>query len=406
MATFKGFNRSEYWSLKEIDDFDGAPIRLNNWMSKRRFDTILSNLHYTDKERPTFQDRFHNVRQLIQAWNKNMTEKFLPSWVSCLDESMSAWISRWTCPGWVFCPRKPHPFGNEYHSICCGDSGIMYQIELVEGKDAPTQHTQPHSDKGKTAGLLLRLCAGIAGRGMVVILDSGFCVLQGLVELKKIGVFASAVIKKRRYWPKHVPGEQIDDRMKEKEIGDVDALKGTLDGVPYNIMCMKDVDYTMKLMSTYGSTLPTEAASNRFRSYEDANGNKATKEFKYTECFDNHFRYRHAVDDHNNLRHSDISLEETWMTHRWENRVFAFILAITEVNMYLAYKYFVWKTTTTILFLRFRRKLAKALIYNEYISLDEEEDVTPRKSKRQRRQQDHVKQTAPNHARYFDGKNG
>jgi hypothetical protein len=26
MATFKGFNRSEYWSLKEIDDFDSAPI--------------------------------------------------------------------------------------------------------------------------------------------------------------------------------------------------------------------------------------------------------------------------------------------------------------------------------------------------------------------------------------------
>jgi hypothetical protein len=58
----------------------------------------------------------------------------------------------------------------------------MYQIELVEGKDAPTPNTQPaHSNKGKTAGLLLRLCEGIAGRGMVVILDSGFCVLQGLV---------------------------------------------------------------------------------------------------------------------------------------------------------------------------------------------------------------------------------
>jgi hypothetical protein len=129
MATFKGFNGSEYWSLKQINDFDSAPIQLNNWMSKRCFDTIL-------------QDRFHNVRQIIQAWNKSMTEKFLPSWVSCLDESMSVWISRWTCPGWVFCPQKPHPFGNEYHSICCGDSGIMYQIKLVEGKDAPTLNAQ------------------------------------------------------------------------------------------------------------------------------------------------------------------------------------------------------------------------------------------------------------------------
>jgi hypothetical protein len=115
---------------------------------------------------------------------------------------------------------------------------------------------------------------------MVVILDSGgFCVLQGLVELKKIGVFASAVIKKQRYWPKYVPGDSIDDRMKEKEIGDVDALNGTINGGPYNVMCMTDVDYTMKLMLTYGSTLPMEAASNRFQSYKDANGNKATKEF-------------------------------------------------------------------------------------------------------------------------------
>ena len=46
--------------------------------------------------------------------------------------------------------------------------------------------------------------------------------------------------------------------------------------------------------------------------------------------------FQHAVDDHNNLRHSGVSFEETWATKRWENRVFAFLLAITEVNMFLA----------------------------------------------------------------------
>jgi hypothetical protein len=40
------------------------------------------------------------------------------------------------------------------------------------------------------------------------------------------------------------------------------------------------------------------------------------------------------------------------------------------------------------------------------MSLDEEDDVIPRKSKSQRRQQDHLKQTAPNHASYFDEKMG
>ena len=33
--------------------------------------------------------------------------------------------------------------------------------------------------------------------GRVVILDSGFCVLQGLIELAKMGLYASALIKKK-----------------------------------------------------------------------------------------------------------------------------------------------------------------------------------------------------------------
>ena len=44
------------------------------------------------------------------------------------------------------------------------------------------------------------------GTGMVVVLDSGFCVLEGVIELQKRGVFTAALIKKRRYWPKYVPG--------------------------------------------------------------------------------------------------------------------------------------------------------------------------------------------------------
>ena len=36
-------------------------------------------------------------------------------------------------------PRKPHPFGNEYHSIADGDDGkpIMWRVRIVEGKDRP-----------------------------------------------------------------------------------------------------------------------------------------------------------------------------------------------------------------------------------------------------------------------------
>ncbi|KAG7361811.1 transposase IS4 [Nitzschia inconspicua] len=293
--------------------------------------------------------------------------------------------------------------GNEYHSVCCGLSTIMWQIDLVEGKDAPRERLIPtNSVAGKTVGLLLRMLSSMNGRGMLVVLDSGFCVLQGLVELRKLGIFASAVIKKRRFWPKHVPGDMMDQHMSAKQVGDVDSLKGHLDGVPYDLFCMKDTDYTMKLMSTYGSLVPSPKAPDKFRNVDGE-----VRKFQYTEPFENHYLYRHAVDDHKNLRHSDISLEETWVTHQWENRVFAFILAITEVNVYLAMRFFVWRCgdKPPMTFLEFRRQLAKALIYNEHMThQDEDDDSSPRRSKRGKKTQ-HEKESAPSHARSYDGSN-
>jgi hypothetical protein len=73
----------------------------------------------------------------------------------------------------------------------------MFGIEIVEGQDTPPQKPRdPNERLGKTVGLLLRLCKPIYARGFVVILDSGFCVLKGIIELRKKGVFAAAVIKK------------------------------------------------------------------------------------------------------------------------------------------------------------------------------------------------------------------
>ena len=52
-----------------------------------------------------------------------------------------------------------------------------------------------------------------------MVLDSGFCVLKGLIELKKIGLFACTVIKKRWYWPVYVPGEAINAKFTELGMG-------------------------------------------------------------------------------------------------------------------------------------------------------------------------------------------
>ena len=75
---------------------------------------------------------------MIAAFNVHM-QNFCPSWVTCLDKIMSIWFSKWTCPGWMMVPRKPHPFGNKYHTIACGLSRILFGMEIMEGNDKPDE---------------------------------------------------------------------------------------------------------------------------------------------------------------------------------------------------------------------------------------------------------------------------
>ena len=185
-----------------------------------------------------------------------MACNFKASYISCLDKSMSKCNNKFTFPGLMFVPRKLWPFGKEYHTIACGTSGILYRMEIVEGKDKPKGPGVPLKEYHQfkpTVQLLLRLTQDLHGTGKIVVLDSGFCVLEAIVHLRKKGVFAAALIKKRRYWPKHVDGDAIIEHFAQKEVGEVDAWRGLLDGESFYIYSMKEPDYVMSLMTTYGT---------------------------------------------------------------------------------------------------------------------------------------------------------
>jgi hypothetical protein len=84
----------------------------------------------------------------------------------------------------VFCPWQPWDTGNEYHTIACGVSSIIFHMEMVEGKKRAKDLGKIEFESlGKTVGLLLRMTRPIWNTGRVVILNSGFCVLLGIIEL-------------------------------------------------------------------------------------------------------------------------------------------------------------------------------------------------------------------------------
>ena len=116
----------------------------------------------------------------------------------------------------------------------------MFQVEFVEGKDQLCHISKPHDQLGKTVGLLICLTEPIHCTRKVVTLNPGLCVLKGIIELKKKGVYVSALIKKRRYWPKYINGDAIKLEFEDREIRDSDALPGELDGVSFQVFAMKE----------------------------------------------------------------------------------------------------------------------------------------------------------------------
>ena len=107
----------------------------------------------------------------------------------------------------------------------------MFVVEFVEGKEHPRQAVPLEFGDlgGKTVGLLLRMMKSYFATGRYVIFYSGFCVLNGLIQLREKGVFACAVIKNRIYWPTMVPGKEMENHFWEVEVGETDAIQGKVE---------------------------------------------------------------------------------------------------------------------------------------------------------------------------------
>ena len=139
------------------------------------------------------------------------------------------------------------------HCLLC-ISGILFVVELVEGK-AHLRQASPLEFEDlirKSVGLFFHMVKSYFSTGRYVLLDSGFCVLKGLTQLRKKGIFDCAVIKKRRYQTYIVPGKDMEDHFGEVEVGDTDDIQGTVDDFIYNLWGMKETNYVVSEMDTNG----------------------------------------------------------------------------------------------------------------------------------------------------------
>ena len=119
---------------------------------------------------------------------------------------MMEWFNKYD-PVFICFGRKPRPFHNERHTICCGLTYILWRSHIVEGKDCPqTLGQKEYNELRKMLSLMLRMCIPIFGSDKAYVLDILFCIDKGTTELEAKGVYAADLIKKRHYFPKGVPG--------------------------------------------------------------------------------------------------------------------------------------------------------------------------------------------------------
>ena len=99
------------------------------------------------------------------------------------------------------------------------------------------------------------------------------------------------------------------------------------------------------------------------------------------------------IDNHNSLHMHPISMEETWMTTRWPNRVFCFSLAVSVVNVQNASVYFYLYPKIDALMAW--KHIARDLIHNNYLKMEQ----SP--SRKHSRQSQHVHHliTLPTHTK-------
>ncbi len=137
---------------------------------------------------------------------------------------------------------------------------------------------------------------------------------------------------------------------------------------------MKEPDCVMKIMGP-SDTLVSDGCKVVCCKWQDGNESH-TKQFKYTTPFQWHFQYDNIVDDNNNLHHALPSIDDTCRTDCWPSRVFAFLLALSEVKSYFMMWYFCCKNEEIQIYLNFHSMLAwelinKSLINNEIDTYEE-----------------------------------
>ena len=61
-------------------------------------------------------------------------------------------------------------------------------------------------------------------------------------------MYGTSLIRKKKYWPKGVPGAEMYTHFEDKDVNHCEMLEASIYGLHFQVMCMKELNYVMKMM--------------------------------------------------------------------------------------------------------------------------------------------------------------
>lgn len=328
--------RRKYWSTKDDCIFPPPAFGQRFGLGLHRFEEILGVLSFANPENDLGDDRWYQVRALVDLCNEKWATMISPGYKITVDESMFAWYGRGSyeengMPAVMKIKRKPKGVGCEVKTAADSGSRIMIQMEINEGKEA-MKDKKFQKDFGAGTATTLRLTETWHGSGRIVVGDSWFSSVKTSIELKKRGMFYIGCVKTAT---SKFPIKELIRRCPEERGGQIFAT-ANIDNIQINAAGWRD-----KKVHTYVSTCSTSLNGSPCKKRRVDEMNKVFyKEVKRPKIAEEYHDGSPAVDIHNHLRQGGLALEEVWGTQNWQHRMFACIFGIIECNAYLAFKYF------------------------------------------------------------------
>ena len=325
---------AHYWSGSK--DLNVQPIAES--MSRDRFQSILTNLHFNDNTKmdPSNKDKLFKIKPLIDHLNQKFIGNRALSEHLSIDESMIRFKGRSSLK--QYNPMKPIKRG--FKLWCLSDNtGYVFQTKVYTGK----AETQNASDDVKKFGLggevVLSLLKHITEANHKVFFDHFFSSLPLLERLKALNILACGTIRTNR---KDLPSLAPDKSLKRGEFD----YHSTSNGITvYKWIDKKPVHF----VSNYHE-VSTTTVQRRNR-----DGSKST--VPCPQIVEDYYKYMGGTDKHDMLR-------ELYGVNRknckWWHRLFFGLLDMAIVNSFVLFCDATQKKSISCF--DFRREIALGLL--------------------------------------------